>query len=303
MRRSEREWLAPEDDATMASKLIRSAALVGLAAMTLAWQVGAGVADDASPAAPAQSTTATPAAPPAAEAAPATPAPTTPAPANPPPTPATPAPASPVPASPAPAAPAPASPTPAPAAPAPATPAPATPAVPAPAAPAPEPGKPAEPRADSSTGETVELAARPFAFVEGKADRDEIYNAIRASLETVRSEAEKAGVKLAGKPIAVFVESDETGFRYNAGYPIAAAPEGKTSLSDAVKIGQTPGGKAMRFQHLGAYADIDATYDAITAYLDEKGVDAQDSFIEEYENDVKDADDPNLQVDIFVMVR
>ena len=58
--------------------------------------------------------------------------------------------------------------------------------------------------------------------------------------------------------------------------------EGKTSLSDAVKIGKTPSGKAMRFQHLGAYADIDATYDAITAYLDEKGIDAQDTFIEEY---------------------
>ena len=48
----------------------------------------------------------------------------------------------------------------------------------------------------------------------------------------------------------------------------------------------------MRFEHDGAYSDIDATYDAITAYLDDKGIDAQDSFIEEYVNDVKDPDDP-----------
>ena len=49
--------------------------------------------------------------------------------------------------------------------------------------------------------------------------------------------------------------------------------------------------------------DIDATYDAITAYLDEKGIDAQDSFIEEYANDVKDPDDPTLQVNIYVLLK
>ena len=59
----------------------------------------------------------------------------------------------------------------------------------------------------------------------------------------------------------------------------------------------------MRFEHLGAYADIDATYDAITAYLDEKGLDAQDSFVEEYANGVKDPDDPTLQVNIYVLLK
>jgi len=101
----------------------------------------------------------------------------------------------------------------------------------------------------------------------------------------------------------VFIESDDTGFKYHAGYPLEAVPEGKSSLSEAVKIGQTPSGKTMRFEHQDAYADIDATYDAITAYLDEKGVDAQDSFVEEYANDVKDADDPTLQVNIYVLLK
>jgi effector-binding domain-containing protein len=155
----------------------------------------------------------------------------------------------------------------------------------------------------ASTGETVDLSARPFAFIEGKAGRDEIYGAILGSLGLVKQDMDKTGVKPAGRPLAVFVESDDSGFRYHAGYPIEGVPEGRTSLSDAVKIAQTPSGKAMRFEHLGSYADIDATYDAITAYLDEKGIDAQDSFVEEYANDVKDADDPNLQVNIFVLLK
>jgi effector-binding domain-containing protein len=149
----------------------------------------------------------------------------------------------------------------------------------------------------------VDLPARPFAYIEGKADRDEIYSAILGSLGLVKRDMEKANLAPAGRSLAVFVESDDTGFKYHAGYPLASAPEGKTSLSDAVKIGETPSGKAMRFEHQGAYSDIDATYDAITAYLDEKGIDAQDSFVEEYANEVKDPDDPTLQVNIYVLLK
>jgi effector-binding domain-containing protein len=175
---------------------------------------------------------------------------------------------------------------------------------PAPAAPeAAKPGEQAPQAGEAPTGETVDLPARPFAYIEGKADRDEIYSAILGSLGLVKHDMDKAGLAPAGRPLAVFVESDETGFKYHAGYPLASAPEGKTSLSDAVKIGETPSGKAMRFEHQGAYSDIDATYDAVTAYLDEKGIDAQDSFIEEYVNDVKDPDDPTLQVNIYVLLK
>ena len=198
------------------------------------------------------------------------------------------------------------------------------PAAQAPAAPSTAPAKPTEapsattpaptapgaaqspapaPSGDNSTGQTVDLPARPFVYVEGKADKDEIYGAILNSLSVVKGAMDKADLKPAGRPLAVFVQSDDSGFTYHAGYPIAAAPEGKSSLTDAVKIGQTPSGKAMRFEHDGAYSDIDATYDAITAYLDDKGIDAQDSFIEEYANDVKDPDNPTLQVNIYVLLK
>ena len=166
-----------------------------------------------------------------------------------------------------------------------------------------KPAEQAAPSGDNSTGQTVDLPAQPFVFTEGKADKDEIYGAILNSLGVVKSAMDKADLKPVGRPLAVFVQSDDSGFTYHAGYPVAAAPEGKSSLTGAVKIGQTPSGKAMRFEHDGAYSDIDATYDAITAYLDDKGIDAQDSFIEEYVNDVKDPDDPNLKVNIYVLLK
>ena len=200
----------------------------------------------------------------------------------------------------------------------------APPAAQAPAAESPPPAKPAEPPSatnptpatpegadpagpatsgEGSTGEAVDLPPRPFAYIEGKADKDEIYSSILGSLSLVKRDMDKANLTPAGRPIAVFVESDETGFKYHAGYPLTATPEDKSSLSDTVKVGQTPSGKAMRFEHQGAYGDIDATYDAITAYLDDKGIDAQDTFIEEYANDVKDPDDPTLQVNIYVLLK
>ena len=200
------------------------------------------------------------------------------------------------------AAPAPASPTPAASATPVPAPSPATSPTPAPSAsPAnPEATKPGE---NGSMGETIELVPRPAATVEGKANRDEVFGAIMGSIDLIRAEIAKAGLKAAGRPIAIFLEADDVGFKFRAAIPLESIPEGKTALSDAVKLGQTPVGKAMRFEHRGAYDDIDATYEAITAYLDEKGVDAQDMFIEEYLNDVKTPDDPNLQVDIFVLLK
>jgi effector-binding domain-containing protein len=188
-------------------------------------------------------------------------------------------------------------------APTPATP--PTPAVPAaPPTPAtPATPEPATPTNDSSTGQTLDLVARPTAYMEGKATWEEGFSAITGSFALINGELTKAGITPAGRPMTVFTETDDTGFKYRAMIPIDKPPEGKTTLSEAIKLGQTPAGKAMRFEHRGSYEDIDATYEAITAYLDERGIEAGNLFIEEYLNDVKTPDDPNLQVDIFVLLK
>ena len=59
----------------------------------------------------------------------------------------------------------------------------------------------------------------------------------------------------------------------------------------------------MKFEHRGSYDDIDTSYEAITAYLDEKGLEAQNLFIEEYLTTPKDAEDSELEVDIYVLLK
>ena len=108
-----------------------------------------------------------------------------------------------------------------------AVPAPAAPATPAPtpspspmATPAPS-ASPANPAGESgSMGETVELVAHPAATVDGKADRDEVFGAITGSIDQIHKEIAKAGLKAAGRPIAIFLEADDVGFKYRAAIPL-----------------------------------------------------------------------------------
>ena len=59
--------------------------------------------------------------------------------------------------------------------------------------------------------------AQPAAYIEAKANRDEVYSSIMGSLATVRGEMSKADVKPAGQPIAVFLEADDDGFQISRG--------------------------------------------------------------------------------------
>ena len=77
----------------------------------------------------------------------------------------------------------------------------------------------------------------------------------------------------------------------------------KLRASDGIKIGESPAGKAIKFLHRGSYDDIDSTYDLITAFLDEKGLESQNRFIEEYLTDTTEPVDANLEADIYVFIK
>jgi effector-binding domain-containing protein len=178
--------------------------------------------------------------------------------------------------------------------------------LPTPTSTAPQPATPSpvpSPAPADNLGAVVELTTHPAAYIEAKATREEIYGAIMGSLAKIRDAATKAGLKLKGPAMAVFLTADDDGFTYRAMAPLESLPTPAPTLPEPIKLGQTPVGKAMKFEHRGEYDEIDSTYDAITAYLDEKGVDAQDVFLEEYINEPKSADDPNGQVDIYVLLK
>ena len=147
------------------------------------------------------------------------------------------------------------------------------------------------------------VPSRPVLMTKGQSSYDEAFKSLKTSLEKVKAAMDKAGLVPSGHPITIFSEPDDKGFKYEAAIPVAAKPEGKTDFGDGVIVGQSPAGKAIKFQHRGAYDDIDSTYDVITAYLDAKGMQVDNPYIEEYLTDLTTPDDPNLQVDIYVFVK
>jgi len=166
-----------------------------------------------------------------------------------------------------------------------------------------EPGKGQESAETSLESQTVELAARPALALKGEAPLDGAQKSIADALGKLNAVAGKAGVKPSGKPIAVFSETSDKTIRFEAMLPLETAPEAKGKLEGGVEVGATPAGKALKFEHRGPYEDIESTYEAITAFLDEKGLDTKDRFIEEYISDLADSEDEEGEVDIYIFVK
>jgi effector-binding domain-containing protein len=150
---------------------------------------------------------------------------------------------------------------------------------------------------------SAEIASRVVIQTHGSASWEEGFAKIVEAQGKLRASAEKAGLKVDGRPLAVFTDTDDAGFKFDAMLPVDAKADARLDLGADITLAQSPSGKALKFQHRGAYDEIDTTYDAITAYLDEKGLEARNLFVEEYLNDAKDSSDEALQVDIFVFLK
>lgn len=192
------------------------------------------------------------------------------------------------------------------AAPAPSSPAEASPAAPSQAQePAQEPELPnAAPGVPSdATTVTLDVPARPVALLAGDSDWANGFKSIAEAIEKVDAAINAAGLTRTGRPFAVFLSTDDNNFHFEAMVPIAESPADKTDLTDGVKLGVSPSGKAIKFLHRGSYDDIDSTYDLITAFLDEKGLEARNLFVEEYLTDTKEPNDASLEADIYVFLK
>jgi len=160
----------------------------------------------------------------------------------------------------------------------------------------------APPPADPSMPDEVQLASRPALTVQGQATWDDGYDTLMAAFARLKSEAAKAVLAVTGLPLATFLETDDLGFRFEAQLPVASLPAARPpAMAREIGFGATPAGRAIRFSHRGPYDDIDSTYEAITAYLDSKGIEVKENFTEEYVNPGSNAGDSALEIFIYVL--
>ena len=190
---------------------------------------------------------------------------------------------------------------------APSVPAPAPPPIAQPAPAAPPSVGAARPTLLPSPGDPVDvdevtLPAKPAAIIGGTSTWDDGFTNLKNVFQRIEQELTRAGISPAGRPLTVFLQTDDISFRYEAMVPIVVAPPSRPAeLPPEIRFGQTPSGRALRFVHKGPYDDIDSTYETITAYLDTKGIIAKDQFIEEYATDLTDTTDESLEINVFAL--
>lgn len=213
--------------------------------------------------------------------------------------PAVPAPAAPVPVVPAPPVAAPVQ-----SAPVTTTPPSAAPAAPAAASPPASTAAPSEAeKGVDSAGKVVEVTARPVLRVKSKSSWDDGFGSLKKALATLDAEVKKLGLVTDGPSMAHFVDSDDNGFTFEALVPLKEALASGVTLSPGLDATLSPAGKAVEFQHEGAYDDIDSAYEAFTAWLDDKNLVSTGKFLEEYRFWPEKSDDPGMKLKITVFLK
>ena len=150
-------------------------------------------------------------------------------------------------------------------------------------------------------GLEVTLEPKTIVYAEGMANWDTALNSLTEAFKTVQTYLDKEGLKADGPAMTIYTSTDDTGFQFRAAVPVAQAP--RSPPAGGIAVGQSPTGKALKFVHRGSYDAMDNTYEAITNYLDEKQLDAQDLFIEEYLTDLVKTPEGNLIINVLVPLK
>ena len=159
----------------------------------------------------------------------------------------------------------------------------------------------AERPTQSSLPDTVSITGRPALIVSGDGLWEGGYEMLRTIFQRLDAAATKAGLKRTGYPIAIFRETTDTGFVFDAMIPIDSTPTATPAdFPPELKFGSTPSGAAVRFIFQASYDEIEGAYEQITAYLDAKSINVEDAFIEEYITLGAQSDDPATDINIYV---
>src|ERR1700690_3885486 len=150
-------------------------------------------------------------------------------------------------------------------------------------------------------GQEVTLPARTIIYLKGHSTWDAAFETLVDAFKSLNEYLEKQGIKPNGPAMTIYTETSDTGFRFEAAFPVAEAP--KNPPKGDIAVGEAPSGKAVKFVHRGSYNAMDATYEAITNFLDEKQLEAKDAFIEEYVSEPLTTAADNLVINVFVPVK
>lgn len=137
-------------------------------------------------------------------------------------------------------------------------------------------------------------------------DPGEIGGAMDAAFQTIVRFAGRHALQLAGPPRALYTDYGPDGVKFTVAMPVAPPPD-EIHPDDGARVAEIPGGKALRFTHVGPYENLKATYDASTAWMKQAGLLESEAdwanhlpMSEEYMNDPESTPPDQLLTYIYV---
>jgi len=149
-------------------------------------------------------------------------------------------------------------------------------------------------------GEAFALEPKKVVVMKGTANWDSAFDTLIDSFKALTALLDKQGIKAAGNSMIVYTSTDDTGFTFLAEIPVEQDPK---NLTKDMSIGKSPEGNALKFVHRGSYDNMDNTYEAITNHLDDKKLEAKDTFIEEYITDPLKTAEDKLVINVYVPLK
>jgi effector-binding domain-containing protein len=168
------------------------------------------------------------------------------------------------------------------------------------AAQTPTPPPPAPVQTADPFGEQFTLEAKKALVMRGTANWDNAFDTLIDSFKALTAVLDKQGIKSAGNSMIIYTSTDDTGFTFLAQIPVE---QDVKNLGKDMSMGKSPEGNALKFVHRGSYDNMDNTYEAITNHLDEKKLEAKDTFIEEYITDPLKTAEDKLVINVYVPLK
>ena len=149
-------------------------------------------------------------------------------------------------------------------------------------------------------GDQITLTPKTVVIIRGNASWDSAFDTLIDSFKSLSALLDKQGIKPAGNSMIVYTSTDDAGFTFLAEIPVEQDPK---NLTKDMSMGKSPDGKALKFVHRGSYDNMDNTYEAITNHLDDKKLEAKDTFIEEYITDPLKTAEDKLVINVYVPLK
>jgi len=164
--------------------------------------------------------------------------------------------------------------------------------------PAPPPAAPVQ-TADPF-GEPITLEPKKVVMLKGTANWDSAFDTLIDAFKTLTALLDKQSIQASGNPMIVYTSTDDTGFTFIAEIPV---DQDVKNLGKNMSMGNSPEGKSLKFVHRGSDDNMDNTYEAITNHLDDKKLEAKDTFIEEYMTDPLKTAEDKLVINVYVPLK